>query len=320
MLLLSTILRFIKEVNDRFVYYYYLNLDNDKRLRPLYTGLRNTISKDNFMSFTTFIPPLHEQHLIANFLDRKTADIDKAISQKEQMIKLLNERKQIVINNAVTRGLNPDVKLKDSGIDWIGEIPEHWEVRKLKYIFDYIQTGSTPSTTNTFYFNGDIRWYTPKDLNNIILVDSERTITKKAIENNQVKLSPSDSILVVGIGATSGKCSYSIYESTFNQQITGFHTSSESNYYMYFVFSLFSNVVLSLANYTTLPIVNNEFFKNVEFAIPPLSEQQEISTYIEQQTSKISTAIALIEQEISLLKEYKASLIDSAVRGKICLV
>ena len=118
----------------KFLYYFYLNLDADKRLRPLYTGLRNTISKDNFFSLKTFIPPLSEQTAIAAFLDDKTAKIDLAIAQKEKMISLLKERKQIIIQNAVTKGLDPNAKMKPSGVDWIGDIPEGWEVKKFKYI------------------------------------------------------------------------------------------------------------------------------------------------------------------------------------------
>ncbi len=127
-----TVLETNDKFNQRFLYYFYLNLDNDKRLRPLYTGLRNTISKDNFFAFKSFVPPLHEQTAIAAFLDKKTALIDQAIEIKQKQIELLKERKQIIIQKAVTRGLNPNVKMKDSGVEWIGEIPEHWEVNKFK--------------------------------------------------------------------------------------------------------------------------------------------------------------------------------------------
>jgi type I restriction enzyme S subunit len=120
----------VMQPNDNFdrsyLYYFYLNLDADKRMKPLYTGLRNTISKENFFSFRTFVPTLKEQTAIASFLDRKTTQIDQAIAQKERMIELLKERRQILIHNAVTRGINPNVKMKDSGLEWIGKIPEHW--------------------------------------------------------------------------------------------------------------------------------------------------------------------------------------------------
>ncbi|MFZ2429587.1 MAG: restriction endonuclease subunit S, partial [Lutibacter sp.] len=130
----------VMEPNDNFdrsfLYYFYLNLDADKRMKPLYTGLRNTISKDNFFSFKTYVPPLKEQTAIAQFLDDKTTKIDEAITIKQQQINLLKERKQILIHKAVTQGLNPNVKLKDSGIEWIGEIPEHWKIKRFRYVFN----------------------------------------------------------------------------------------------------------------------------------------------------------------------------------------
>jgi type I restriction enzyme S subunit len=124
----------VENMDKNYLYYFYLNLDSKKRLKPLYKGLRNTIPKDSFFSFKTFVPPKSEQTTIASFLDTKTAQIDQAIRQKEQLIELLKERRQIVINEAVTKGLNPNIPMKESGVEWIGEIPEHWEVKKLKFI------------------------------------------------------------------------------------------------------------------------------------------------------------------------------------------
>lgn len=128
-----------------FLYYFYLNLDTGKRLKPLYKGLRNTIGKDIFGEFKTFIPNYSEQVKISNFLDQKTIEIDQAIAIKEQQIALLNERKKIVIQKAVTQGLDPNVQMKDSGVEWIGEIPEHWEILPLtKYSTRVDYRGKTP--------------------------------------------------------------------------------------------------------------------------------------------------------------------------------
>ena len=243
-------------------------------------------------------PPLHEQHLIANFLDRKTADIDKAISQKEQMIELLNERKQIVINNAVTRGLNPDVKLKDSGIDWIGEIPEHWEVRKLKYLARILNGKECDKQTEGKYpvygSGGIFGWYDDYlHEGPTVLLGRKGTIDKP-----QLVYGPFWSV-----------------DTAFYTDINKDIISIEFFYYLCTIvrFDFYSSK-------TALPSMTQTDLYNIEFGIPTLSEQQEISNYIEQQTTKIDTTITQTEQEISLLKEYKASLIDSAVRGKICLV
>ena len=140
-----TVMQATSSINKKYLYYFYLNLDADKRMKSLYTGLRNTISKDTFFSFKTFLPPLLEQTAIANFLDEKTAKIDTAIAQKQQMISLLKERKQILIQNAVTKGINPDAKMKDSGVEWIGKIPEGWEILPNKALFQESKIGGDDS-------------------------------------------------------------------------------------------------------------------------------------------------------------------------------
>ncbi len=263
------------------------------------------------------IPNLQEQTAIAEFLDDKTAKIGQAIVIKQQQIDLLKERRQILIHKAVTQGINPDVKLKDSGVEWIGEIPEHWEVKRLKHIFDVIKTGTTPSTINQNFYDGDIDWYNPRDLNNELLKFSEKKISQLAVNRREISLFPADSILIVGIGGTTGKTSYLNSTGSFNQQITGFHSNKQYNKYYFYLFHSLSKVMLNTASYTTLPILNNEFFKSF-WLIQPLKEEQiEISNHIENATDKIAKAISLKEQEIEKLKEYKSSLIDGVVTGKV---
>src|SRR5690554_3251705 len=140
----------VMEVNDCFskeyLYYYYLSLDNGKRLKYIYSGLRNTIPKESFAALKTIIPPLYEQQAIAIFLDDKCSKIDEAVEIKQKQITLLKERRQIAIHQAVTRGLDKNVPLKDSGVEWIGKIPEHWEVKKTTYIAESIGSGTTPTS------------------------------------------------------------------------------------------------------------------------------------------------------------------------------
>ncbi|EFH5988685.1 TPA: restriction endonuclease subunit S [Escherichia coli] len=309
------------ELNDnfdnRFLYYFYMNLDAKKMLKPLYRGLRNTIPKDSFLSFKTFVPPHEQQTRIANFLDKKTALIDEAISIKEQQISLLKERKQIIIQQAVTQGLDPNVPMKDSGVDWIGKVPAHWEVKKMKFIFDSIQTGTTPVTSEPKYFDGDVDWYNPKDLNAGYLDKSEKTISELAIKHGQAKIFPGDSVLIVGIGATCGKTAYLKSSSAFNQQITGFSSRHENAEFMYYLISMYSSVMLKVANYTTLPILNNEFFKHFLLPCPSKIEQDRIVGFLRIETLKFEKTIEIQLQQIERLKEYKTTLINSAVTGKI---
>ncbi len=117
-----------------FIHYYYLHLDSFKGLRPYYTGLRKVVRPSTFLSIKLPLPPLSEQAAIAGFLDRETSKIDSLVGEQRRLIELLKEKRQAVISHAVTKGLNPQAPLKPSGIQWLGDVPEHWELKPLKYI------------------------------------------------------------------------------------------------------------------------------------------------------------------------------------------
>lgn len=315
-----SVYRLNKNNSERFFHYLVRSQIYKAEFKRNSSGIiesRLRLYTDDFYNIRSLIPPLSEQTAIANFLDDKTAKIDQAIAQKEQLIERLRERRQILIHQAVTRGLNPNVEMKDSGVEWIGEIPRHWEVKKLKYIFEKIQTGTTPSTSNPKYFEGDINWFTPKDLNIEKLVKSEKKVSELALKRKEIKIFPKDSVLIVGIGATTGKASYLTIDSTFNQQITGFHSEKHLNEFLFYQLKLQSQILLKIANYTTLPILNNDFFKSLLFVVPSKVEQIKIVKYLHQldiETKRLRTSL---NQQISKLKEYKTTLIDSAVTGKI---
>ena len=315
--------------SKRFLYYFYLNLDNDKRLRPLYTGLRNTISKDNFFSFKSFVPPPQEQTAIANFLDDKTSKIDTAIAQKEQMIALLKERKQIVIQNAVTGKWSmvdgkwaetPKEKMKDSGVEWIGEIPEGWEVKALKYIANII-LGKMICNTNQggmqlkpYLKSKNIQWLK-------VDVESVDEMWFSDYEMKKYRLKKDDLVLSEGgeVGKTCiwnnelGEC----YIQNSAHKVT-IKYNSISHYYLY----LFTHIGMqggfdSIANRVSIAHLTKDKLSNVLIIQPTKEEQLQIVQYIETQSSKIDQAISLQQSQIEKLKEYKATLIDGAVTGKI---
>ncbi|WP_430247573.1 restriction endonuclease subunit S [Providencia sp. PAZ2] len=306
-----------KEELQKQYFKYLLHRYDVAYMKLLGSGVRQTISFNHIANSLLVFPPLEEQSLIAAFLDKKTALIDEAISIKEKQINLLKERKQIIIQQAVTQGLDPNVPMKDSGVDWIGKIPAHWEVKKMKFIFDSIQTGTTPVTSEPKYFDGDVDWYNPKDLNAGYLDKSEKTISELAIKHGQAKIFPGDSVLIVGIGATCGKTAYLKSSSAFNQQITGFSSRHENAEFMYYLISMYSSVMLKVANYTTLPILNNEFFKHFLLPCPSKIEQDRIVGFLRIETLKFEKTIEIQLQQIERLKEYKTTLINSAVTGKI---
>lgn len=268
------------------------------------------------------IPPLPEQTRIAAFLDRKTAQIDQAIAQKERLIELLKERRQILIHNAVTRGLNPDVKMKDSGVEWIGEVPEHWEVRRLKFLFKLIG-GGTPSKERKDFWDGDIPWVSPKDMKSDFIYSTEDNITKKGLKGSTASLvSPETLLMVVRSGILQRTVPVAISKTnlTINQDIKAFIPIDKvsTNYLFYFIQG--NDVFLRndwVKQGATVESIEIELLKNGIILIPPKSEQDAIDRHVDLTVQKIATAISLKQSEIEKLKEYKSTLINSAVTGKI---
>lgn len=306
-----------------FLYYFYLNLDADKRMKPLYTGLRNTISKDNFASFKTFIPPLSEQTAIAEFLDCKTAQIDQAIAQKEKQIELLQERRQILIHNAVTRGLNTNIEMKHSGVDWIGEIPEHWEVKRLKHVSGDFMYGTSVDCNESDLGTPVLRIPNIGEL--FINFHGLKYVTLPEAETKKYSLKKNDILIVRTNGnpALVGKSALfdGIGEFMFASYLI--KVKPKDNIEPDFLIQTMNSFSIrrSLTNSSRTTVgnynLNTQSLGDCYLAYPPQNEQKNIVKYIENKSSKIAAAITLKEKEIEKLKEYKAVLINSAVTGKI---
>ena len=264
-----------------------------------------------------FIPPLSEQQKIAQFLDDKTAKIGQAVDLAEKQITLLKEHKQILIQNAVTRGLNPDVPLKDSGVEWIGQVPEHWDVKKLKNIA-LIFNGATPSSNNQDYWDGNIVWITPKDINNIkFITSSERKITQKGYENcGSYLVSPGT--IVITTRAPIGKVAITDVELCTNQGCKSLVLNEKiNNIFLYYYLTVSTEYLNSLGSGTTFMELSGTALGIVKVPFPSIQEQQQIADYLDTQTAKIDQAIALKTAHIEKLKEYKSVLINDVVTGKV---
>ena len=264
-------------------------------------------------------PPLAEQQQIAIYLDAKTEKIDKMIAKAEKKIEYLGELKQSLITRAVTRGLNPNAPLKDSGVKWIGDVPEHWEIAPLKY-FTHIKTGSTPPTLNQEYYESeDINWFTPGDFESLTLKKSGKMISNKAKDDYACKIFPAGSVYIVGIGATIGKVASCSESASCNQQINvliPIKDKIDCRYLVYCMNSQKEGILLS-ANMVTLPIINQTKMGQLPIPIPLYAEQQQIATYLDIKCSKIDYIIAAQKKKIAYLQELKQSLIANVVTGKI---
>ena len=261
-------------------------------------------------------PPLPEQQTIANYLDKKTAVIDRTIKKQEELIILLKEKRQSLITHVATKGLDPTVPMKDSGVSWIGEIPEHWTITRLKYLAQ-VKTGTTPPGASEEYFSSEgPPWYTPGDFNSgIYLKRAERRLSDQGKTIGVIF--PQNAVLIVGIGATVAKVGISKQESSSNQQINGIVCNNNANYIFvgYYLHSK-QDVIRNLAQATTLPIFNQTDTKDLSIPLLPIPEQQAIANYLDNKTQQIDTTIEKVKSNIKKLKEYRQSLITEAVTGK----
>lgn len=308
-----------KTSSSNFLYYYFFSLYANKE-NLLYfnqtTGIQN-LKVGEYLSQSIFLPELGEQKVIANWLDVKCGEIDKLIATQQRRIELLQELRQSIITRAVTRGINLDAPLRDSGIDWIGQIPSHWEIMPLKRCAN-IKTGCTPPTSETKYFDSeDINWFTPGDIGADFVVDSERKISTIAKTDGVCRMFPARIAYFVGIGATIGKVSYCNFEASANQQINAIIPNDKADYkYLTYCLKAQKEAIFLTANTVTLPIINQERTGSLIVPLPPLSEQREIVAHIERETGKVDHALQQAERQIELLQELRQSVITEVVTGK----
>jgi len=302
-------LRFNKNIHSKFYHYFFRAIDNNKVIYGLGSGLRQNIDYRDFRRFKFILPPLPEQTAIANFLDDKTAKIDRAVAQKEKLIALLKERKQIIIQNAVTKGLNPNVKLKDSGVEWIGDIPEHWEVKRLKYVATVLM-GQSPESRYVnqngkglafLQGNAEFGRIHPKEKN---WCDHPKKI---ALTND----------ILYSVRAPVGEVNIADKKYCIGRGLCSISNFNIHQTYLLYGSILFKQELDKYSTGSTFDAISTLNIKNILLPIPPLSEQKQIVAYIEEQSAKIDKAISLQQKQIEKLKEYKTVLIDSAVTGKI---
>ena len=283
-------------------------------------GIREgkNIQYEDFSLMKLPLPSIQEQQSIATYLDQKCSEIDELITLQEEMITKLQSYKQSVITEAVTKGLDKNVPLKDSGIEWIGEIPEHWNICKLKNIF-LLSTGTTPKDFDqTSEEDNLINWYTPSDILDSCndLFSSQRKLSEKVIYANKISLFPIGTLLYVGIGASAGKVGYANENGYSNQQITGLiPLNCYSRFYFYYLSAL-KDKIRDNAFFTTLTIINNAYLGQELIPFPTISEQHSIADYLDQKCSEIDELISIKQQKIEKLKDYKKSLIFECVTGK----
>lgn len=282
------------------------------------------ISRTMLGSIKICVPPLIEQKKIASYLDKKCDKINSAIDTQKKKIELLNELKQTIITNAVTRGLNPDAPMKDSGAEWIGKIPKHWKLKRLKYISTikgrigfrgYTVADLVPEGEGAFVIGG-------KHINQCVLnTDSPDYISwDKYYESPEIMVAFGD--IVMAQRGSLGKVAIidkEIQEATINPSLVLLKEIKCNNKYLYnYLVSRATNTLIELLNTATaVPMISQNQIENMPIPLAPPSEQLDIVKYIDEQSSIIDAKISKTNRRIELLNELKQSIIVEAVTGKI---
>ncbi|WP_296240580.1 MULTISPECIES: restriction endonuclease subunit S [unclassified Psychrobacter] len=312
-----------KEFDIRFIRYWLLSDELRRQLKAKGLGtVQANMSNDDLYGAYFLCPSLNERVKIVNFLDHETAQIDTLINKQQTLIQLLKEKRQAVISHAVTKGLNPDAPMKDSGVEWLGEVPEHWDIVKLKWKAS-TTSGGTPTTSKyeDYYEDGDIPWIRTTDLNNDKLNETPIMITPKAVRDSACSLLPKDSVLIAMYGGAGsiGKHSLLNFESTINQAVCGVLPSEAFvPDYLHRFYEFYRPFwMIGAAGTRKDPNIGQDNIKEARVPIPPLSEQHQIADYLDKMQSHFDALTESAEKGIQLMQERRTALISAAVTGKI---
>ena len=308
---------------DEHDFRYFMHLFDSLAIRK---QIQNKVSGVKVYSVTqgilngifVIIPPKNEQQKIADFLDKKTAQLDKVKSLLEEQIKKLKDYRASLIYEIVTKGLDKTVSMKDSEIDWIGQVPEGWGVKRLKDYVDF-QTGTTPpQSIGVNQEREGVRWFKPGDFSDesVDLTSAENYITSEIVKQQKLSVYPEKTILVVGI-ASIGKVGYSENHSYSNQQITALKVTGQTfpKYLAYLMFSS-GQYIRETALYTIVPIINNQYLSSLKIVLPNRVVQETIVEYLDKKIEQINKMIVIKNDQIKNINKQRQTLIYDYVTGK----
>ena len=276
------------------------------------------LSSNDILNFDFIVPTITEQQKIADYLDKVCGEIDEMVALQETMIEELKAYKQSVITEAVTKGLNPNAPMRNSGIDWIGEIPKHWSTTKIKKIAR-TNSGSTPSNISDGE-NSNIVWIRTTDINDDVVYDSSLHLTSEEYSSASCPMLDEGTCVVAmyGGGGTIGKSGMLGVKATINQALCSMEVGdSFTGEYLFCILRSVRYYWMKYAVGTRKdPNINQEIVRNMIIPFPPIDEQRAIATYLDTKCSEIDSLIALKQAKIEELKEYKKSVIYEYVTGK----
>ncbi|MDP3090660.1 MAG: restriction endonuclease subunit S [Nitrospira sp.] len=269
------------------------------------------------------VPSIPEQEKIAAFLDWKTEQIDALIARKKELLEKLKEERLAVITQAVTQGLNPAAPMRDSGIPWLGKVPQHWEVNRIKFV-GRVGNGSTPSRENPLYWdNGDYPWLNSSVVNQEAVTMADQFVTADALAECHLPIVHPPAVLIgiTGEGKTRGMATTLLFEATINQHLAYFKPDP-SQAVVGFVRRVFDMAYAYLRSESegggsTKGAITCEQITEMSIPVPPIVEQEAIAKHVDAETQRIDRMTIKIEAAIDRLTEYRIALITSATTGKI---
>ena len=310
-----------RKVSSEYIYWVLTSqrfIDNTDSLsqgvkmpRPPVSGILNSFIP---------VPVKLEQSRISEFLNHNIAKIDLLTLKIQKKINLLNELRMTLISKFITKGLDPSVEMIDSGIEWVGEVPKHWKVKKLTYLVDEIGSGATPKSDNPqYYTNGAIPWLVTGELSDGRISESTKWVTGKALEDySALKIWPKDSLVIAMYGATIGKLGLLQISTTVNQAccVCVVNEQNIPEYWMYAILASRKRI-LAMSYGGGQPNISQELMKSMRFASPPPDEQLQIARHLDLKTARIDSLNEKLECKKNLLREYRQTLISNVVTGKI---
>ena len=304
---------------QKYIYFYLLSTLFKSQVEFNWSfGTQQNIGMGVIERIKVILPPLSEQQQIVEVLDKKTAQLDKVKSLLEEQIQKLKDYRSSLIYETVTKGLDKTVPLKDSGIDWIGQVPEGWEAGKVKY-FSQISAGATPDRNNSLFWNGNINWMSSGEVNQGIVKHTSETITDLALKRTSTKLLPNGTVMLAlnGQGKTKGTAAVLAIESASNQSLASFIVDNKilNNMYLYYFF---------VANYYNIrglkgedrDGLNLQLVSNIVIPLFEIEEQQKIVDFLDKKTVQIDQLIQIKNKQIDNINKQRQTLIYDYVTGK----
>jgi type I restriction enzyme S subunit len=307
-------------LNEDFSYYQLKSYEPEIRNNTNGMGIPH-VDGSYVRSLSLFVPPHTEQQQIVQFLDEKTDVIDKLISTKERKIELLKQQRTSLINEVITKGLNPKVKMKYSGVEWIGEIPEHWKFIKIGHYTRIVRGGSPRPSGDPKYFNGDfIPWITVGEVTNSVgkyILSTETMLTEEGMKQSRV-IEP-DTLLLSNSGATLGVPKFTKIKGCINDGSVGFLDIKNEivHDYLYYFLTTQTELLREQQSGYGQPNLNIDIVSNIKLPLPPINEQEQIVGHLDNLIKEMDDLVSMEQNKIDLLKEYRQSLISEVITGKI---